>query len=150
MGLSLGISVGLTSGGARDPYGPEEVVNGTDLTDTTGWIGAGSASIAAVTENLEVTSTTAWGFAAQDLAVLNDGNTYVFVVDFISTTGASGKADIKISNPHGTFQVAGGGTVGQHTFNFTGSSSYNTISLGDYGDASAVTVFNNVSAKEIL
>lgn len=145
----------LTIPAANLPYpepvviGEELVTNGTFDTDVSGWSAGGSASIASVSQQLQVASTTAYGRAEQNVGVLSDDGVYLLSVDFVSTTGAGEKADVKLTNPHGTFSVPLGASPGTHEVVFRGSSSFNTISVGDYNDAGAVTVFDNISVKEI-
>jgi hypothetical protein len=140
-----------SSGTALRPisYGDELVTNGTFDDGTTGWTGV-VASLANVSDQLQITNLSAGGRATQTISTIA-GNVYFITVDLVSATAnsfaglyAAGTTTLVASIMSGTT------TGGTYTLVFAETVSRNLDITFRSNDASAVHVWDNISVREVL
>jgi hypothetical protein len=130
-------------------YGSELVTNGTFDTDTTGWTAAASATLSVVNNELNVTNTTNFGYAWQEVTV-EVGKLYQFTVD-VNYLG--NEIRVRLGTTQGGFEYINenpftADRTFTHAFVATSTSLYIRLGLTN-NTTGHEAQFDNVSVKEV-
>jgi hypothetical protein len=129
---------------------PELVTNGTFNTDTTGWYGTNSPTLAVSASGVTVTKPTGTDVTLAQTINTTPGKTYQIQWDVTATSGnyIVGAQDNVGNNLNGTGYI---GTVANKlTVQFTATTPTSTVYLQKGGASGSGTTFDNVSVKQTL
>lgn len=134
------------------PAGPELVTNGTFDTDVSGWTATRSASLALVSNTIEVTGTGTTQSAASQGITTTIGETYVVSFDLVSETGTARFAVSSQDNLNTAPDILNNLSLsaGQsYTFTFKANATTTYLHLASAG-ATDVTSWDNVSVRQLI
>ena len=134
------------------PAGPELVTNGTFDTDVSGWTATRSASLALVSNTIEVTGTGTMQSAASQGITTTIGETYVVSFDLVSETGTARFAVSSQDNLNTAPDILNNLSLsaGQsYTFTFKANATTTYLHLASAG-ATDVTSWDNVSVRQFI